>query len=70
MPRRCGKCGNAQVGDTLYKCKACGRVGCSNCANPEESDGTWELGTCYCGADSSDYGGRLFTVVGHIGEDD
>jgi hypothetical protein len=70
MPARCNKCGYARVGATLYECKACGRKGCSNCANPEDADGDWELGTCYCGADKDDYGGTLFTVVGHIGEDD
>lgn len=63
----CPQCGNDQEGDTIYQCKNCGRVGCSNCANPETSGGDWEIGTCFCDGDASDYDdGRLFAVLGHI----
>lgn len=70
MIKHACKCGNECKGDTLYRCKACGREGCSDCANPEGEDGEWELSTCYCGADVDDFGKTLFTVVGHLGEDD
>jgi hypothetical protein len=67
----CESCGNTEDGATIYQCKACGRVGCSNCANPETDDGEWDLGTCFCGADKDDYAnGRLFSVLGHITSDD
>ena len=63
----CPSCGNKESGDTIYQCKSCGRVGCSVCANPETSHGRWEIGTCFCGGDKSDYrDNRLFGVKGHI----
>lgn len=66
---QCDGCGNEESGDTIYQCKNCGRVACSNCANPESSQGSWEIGTCFCGGDKNDYpDSRLFTVLGHIGE--
>lgn len=63
----CPSCGNEEEGDTIYQCKSCGRVGCSNCANPETESGSWEIGTCFCGADKEDYpDNRLFAVLGEI----
>ena len=67
----CPSCGNQESGDTIYQCKNCGRIGCSECANPSTSDGDWEIGTCFCGGDKNDFDrNRLFTVKGHIESDD
>lgn len=67
---QCESCGNTEDGATIYQCKNCGRVGCSNCANPEDDDGNALIGTCFCDGDASDYSnGRLFTVLGHISSD-
>ena len=63
----CPSCGNEEIGDTIYQCKICGRVGCSECVNPNTSYGGWKIGTCFCGADRSDYSDNgLFSVKGHI----
>lgn len=63
----CPHCDNNESGETIYECRACGRVCCSKCANPEDSEGNYALSTCTCGADSGEYQrGRLFDVVGHI----
>lgn len=73
MPKyyECPDCGNSEEGDTIYQCRSCGRVACSNCANPETGQDEWEVGTCFCDGDKNDYDdGRLFSVLGHIEEKD